>query len=378
MEITVRINKSIRFLIALTTVLFAGHRPSHAQDDPEVLRAVMIISHASTVDTNASDAVQGYLADLPVDLVVESSSQLTSDLYMLEALALGFAERHGAKVVFAADFAHQNRVLLYVSLPRVGTTMLRSIDCTDESVESRYEAVSMVIRGILQAMVKGGEIGVHEPAPLPEIKQDASTAKVEPDEKETLPPEESNPVPSPPPPPPRPWLGLTTACTLSMLSSEFLAVFGIRTGILGIINEHLRVFAAYRFTLPFKKVSDNLALDVYLHPVELGATLEWQIKDLSIATGGALLLDPVSWRVTPRTGNARERPDTIALRVGVAPHFSFGWLITNAAVFFLSVSCEIYIYQQKFKYDVGEQRTSLIDLWRLNPLLQAGLKFVII
>ncbi len=368
-----------RWIFTLIVLLVGGASRIVAAEETGQLKAVMIISNASEVDTDASDAVQGYLADLPVSLVVVSSGRLTSDLYTLEALAQEVADEHDAKVVFAADFAHQNRVLLYVSLPGVGTTLIRNIDCTDETVDSRFEAVAVIIRGILSAMVKGGEIGIHEPPPPPETTPEPAAEPPPPEKEADSASNTAKGTDSAAAQESDPRVDISTAYLLTILSDDVLMVHALRVSPTMYLGKWFRLFAAYRFTLPAVLKEQLLEIDIAPHPVELGLGFSKRWERIMFEGAAALVIDPMKCTSSPGMPGVTPAEGKITVRLGISPSLTVGLPITRRSLFFLAVSADIYFYQPVFKVRETADNTTrtVFKLWIASPGVHLGFRFTL-
>ena len=390
----------------------------------DTFKVAMLVSSASEEGEAAAAAIQSHLSDLPVELVIEKTEGISFDVVKLHTIVQEIAARVQSRVVFFADFRDPNRTVLFVSIPKVGTTLIRHIDCQDETLISRYEATAVIIRGILVAMLGGGEIGIHVPPVPPK-----DTVKEQP---ETAAPKETKPT--------SPKAGakkkasetessegeaagtsrrasrfqVETSYTLGLrFSDQELMTHALRIGFLRFVGKGAFLFAAYRFTLPFNDILEpnfNFAhtgedgqedtdtiivrygLTVALHPIEVGAGMRWQWGAVDLHLGAALMVDVISWRsilISRESDSSGISVDAdpspraeVGWRMGLSLHTAVGWRITDATTFYLAFLADFLAYKKDFKVSIGVSDNSpskwtLSKLNFINPGVQVGLRFTL-
>ena len=142
-------------LLALS-VLFLGLSITASGGAEDRHRVVMMISRGDPRAMQAVDAVNGHLADLPVDLTIEDVPAASRDLRVVNRLARDLASNSGAQTVFWVDISDPDQVFLYISTPEGGKTLVRSIDSENETFETRLDAMAVIVRASLQGIVQGG------------------------------------------------------------------------------------------------------------------------------------------------------------------------------------------------------------------------------
>jgi hypothetical protein len=385
----------------------------------DTFKVAMLVSSASEEGEAAAAAIRSHLSDLPVELVIEKTEGISFDVVKLHAVVQEIASRVQSRVVFFADFRDPDRTVLFVSIPKVGTTLIRHIDCEDETLSSRYEATAVIIRGILISMLGGGEIGIHvPPAPpqdavkaQPEVGAQKATKPVPPKAGEAKKDSEIQAAKE------KAALVSTrtsrfhidTSYTLGLrFSDRELMTHALRIGLLGFVGKRAFLFAAYRFTLPFSNrfsseikyreatETVNLLLTVSLHPIEIGAGTRWQWKTVDLHLGAALMVDVIYWRSTTvksdsqdeNTGTgitfdtSRSPHAALGWRMGISPHAALGWRITDATTLYIAFLADFLIYKKNFETTIEDTqnntyRGTLSELNFVNLGAQIGLRFML-
>lgn len=391
--------------VALTLALIGGGAlgglvPSPAEAQESSFRVALLVAEAEAEGAGAEAAIQSHLVDLPVDLVIERASGLAFEGVQLHSVAQDIAARLQSKAVFVADFRDPARIVLVVSIPKVGTTLIRHIDCAEETLSSRYEAAAVMIRGILVAMLGGGEIGIHAPpsppspveepdaappeeAPAPESPSETAPAKdeSEPEPKPVAPPVSPNETPS----------RFSAAAAYLMgfrFSEEQLMFHAIRFGVSATVFRQLRLHLAYRFTLPFNyDVSiigvdgpSSFLLQVSPHPIEVGGGWAWMRDAVSLRLGLAFVTDIVSWQSThfsgPLPSNVGPSVEDRGVRLAITPMASLGWVVSGSMVLYGAFSLDILLLRPRFQgYDPGGQLRTLSTARMFNPGVHLGVRF---
>ncbi len=333
--------------------------------------------------------IRNNLIDLPVELVVEQTEASSPDLFELHSKVQAIAERVRSRAVFFADFSDPDRTVLYVSIPKSGTTLIRHINCKEETLISRHTATAVIIRSIIVAMLGGGEIGIHvpsTPSPPPPVEPPPPPDSSVPKEKKAArkpPKKETSEVAKRR----ASRLQLETAYLGSLFFSEDqFAVHGLRSAVTGFPGSFAYLFAGYRLMMPFTNElsvgENNLRLCVSPHPIEVGIGGRISQSQLDLRLGGAFLLDLITWDVMTLTYDEDLEDDTLTrksdtgVRLALAPFVSAGWPISETMTIYLAVSAEFAIQTVIFKVKVTEDKArSLSETSFLNLSIQTGLRF---
>ncbi|MDD5309957.1 MAG: hypothetical protein PHU25_21785 [Deltaproteobacteria bacterium] len=311
-----------------------------AEDRPGV---VMIApGKADAVSEDASAAVKGQLSDLPVSFQVVRIDSWPPDLPSQIGLARSVARDTRASTVFWVDLSVPDQVFLYLSEPGGGRTLVRNIESRGERTEGRVEAMAVIVRTAVTALLEGGEIGVHAPPP-------------------------------PPPEPERPgMLEASVSYGLSFYSDEALLVHGARIGASVLPAEWARLFAAYRIEVPFRIENEQVAMDISPHPLEIGFAIRWRYGSVTLDGGAAFLSDWITWSASPKSDDVLATSPKSRWRGGISPFVLLGWSPVVFSMFYISVSIDALINEKKYVVRAGGGDIEVADPWSARPYFQAG------
>lgn len=319
----------------------------------EHLKALVIVNPTVPEEEAAFSVLKSHTSDLSVDLKAERVTELSTELKALDRYLKTAAESGRADIVMFCDFSDESSVVLYVSMPKLGTTLIRNIDAKNETVESRLEITAAVIRGILTTMAAGGEIGIHsdEHRAAPN-----AAASPDPNEKKVK------------------KVGLGTSYGIGIASDETSPAQSIRSSV-RLSAETIGVFVAYRTTLPLSKEDETLSLELCPHPVETGVWFSLKAGKTFFRLGAALVFDPITTKVIPKKQIAENKSNKTNFRFAISPLIAVeSYLVPHAFIRF-SISADIFIYQDDFFVTQGENKTAFFGFWPVSPLFQIGFGF---
>ena len=332
------------------------------------LRAVMMLKTAPEMSETTTLALKGYLADLAVDLLVESSENVPHDFDAQYVYFAELASERKADIVFYIDFSAATYATLYVCLPESGTTLIRHIDCSEETPEGRFEVVGVIIRGLLAAMSTGGEIGIH----IPEVAEPPTPVQENTPESDSVDRDAcvSGPVSA------RPLVrfGVKAGYGLGIASRDIPVVHNFRLAV-GAKISVLRIFAAYRVTMPMNKEDEQVSLSLYPHPISLGVGYEKSFSKWTVLLGLEGIVDPLSWKIVPKSDTALPETGHLTIRGTVTPFFLADWTLSTQTSLYLGVSLDIYVYQPTYNLRVDGQAVPFLSLWTFSPFVQIGVGF---
>ena len=317
---------------------------------------------APPVSAGSFAVLQGHTADLPVELTTETLPGLSTDLKALNRYFRTAAEQNLADIIFFSDFSDAGQVVLYVSMPKLGTTLIRNIDAANETLESRFEITAVVIRGILTVMIEGGEIGVHMSEPPPPVPAPTALQPPPPTETEKSPDklfvEDVR-------------LVLESSVGLGWISEDTSLVQSFR-GALRVPIKTMGIFAGYSGTLPADKEDDLLYLELTSHPIELGFWASFQKKNLVIRLGASFVFDILTVTSIPKADAVERETRSTSYRLAAAPFISADWYIAPRAFLSLALVAHINLYQNAFYIQEDDVRTEYLSLWPVMPMVQLG------
>jgi hypothetical protein len=331
-----------------------------SSDAPPLAVVALVLSAEGGAATDAlAGAVQAQVSDLPVRLVIERLITFPPTLPAQVAMAAEIAARLAAGTVFWLDVSVPDRVFVFLAEPGGSRVLVRAVDAIDEA--ERVESVAVIVRGLAQAVLDGGTIGIAPPAPPPPEPPAASL------------PAEPAVVPPPPPAPARAWLGLQLAYEADFFTDQVSALHGLAAGLVFHLHENWSVFAAYRILGPAEVSGGGIDLDVSRHPMELGARFRWPLGDWDV---GASLYGVVDYLTrdagTGSSGMQVTAPEGAWLGgLGLLVHGSYR--IAGSFRMFLDAGIDVFVNGVEYVVDTGAGRTMLLGSWYVCPRVLLGL-----
>jgi hypothetical protein len=364
---------------AATDAVGRADAPVAAADDPtddptmsvgataEVTRVLMLVASDREAESRtAVEAVAAMLADLPVVLDVEWVASLDPRFREQLAATRESAVRRGARIAFWVDPATAGEVLIFVAEPGGGRVLVRMIDTEGEPDESLADIVATILRGTVEALVQGGEIGVRAPPPPP-----PPVVVVAPPPPPPPPP----PVAAPPPPvaPPGPAvLELAGAYLPYLHDGGGSVVHGVRLALGWRPIDRLQVRLAYRFVVPFERENDLAALALSPHPFELGLLAHWSWGPWRLGVGGSLAVDVLTWSLSPRRDTVRAVGATSRGLAAVSPEVEFGWWPSGSYGLVVALGADVVFNDSASVIATASGPSVLVDPWPVRPFLRIG------
>jgi hypothetical protein len=350
----------IGLLVLVACVAGASGPAAASSSDASPLTVVaLVLSAEGGAATDAlAGAVQAQVSDLPVRLVVERTAGFPPTLPAQVAMAAEIAARVAAGTVFWLDVSVPDRVFIFLAEPGGSRVLVRAVDATEEA--ERVESVAVIVRGLVQAVLDGGTIGIAPPAPPPPEPPAASL------------PAEPAVVP-PPPAPARAWLGLQLAYEADFFTDQITALHGLAAGLVFHLQENWSVFAAYRILGPAEVSGGGIDLDVSRHPMELGARFRWPLGDWDVGAGLYGVVDYLTRDAGTRSSGMQvTAPETAWLGgLGLLVHGSYR--IAGSFRVFLDAGIDVFVNGVEYVVDTGAGRTMLLGSWYVCPRVLLGL-----
>jgi len=257
------------------------------------------------------------------------------------------AENTDAVAVFWSDLSLPDQVFIYIAEPGGGRILVRSVESEGEEKEGRTEAMAVIVRYAVKAMLEGGEIGVHSPPP--------------PAEKKAVKPSG--------------WVDVAVSYGLSMYSGEQPVLHGARVAASVRVFRWVRVFIGYRIEASMDFESESVAMNLKPHPMEAGFSLRIDRKHWKLDGGAALIVDRLTWSMTAkREGIGFVTPYGRWL-AAVSPYVSIGWSPTSFSTLFFSVAADIYFNERDYVAETVGGTEKVAAPWRVRPYFQLGALF---
>ncbi|MCP4601149.1 MAG: hypothetical protein GY847_11595 [Proteobacteria bacterium] len=349
-------------------LLFVSNQTFADEADPTeyIPKITMIALREQNDDFQAViEILEAQLSDLDVEFNIEWIEAFTGGLRTQAEVAKDLGEKTGARVVFWADLSVDDQIFLYFAEPGGKRILVRTIEFEQDQQDGRLEVMAVIVRTVIEAIAKDGEIGVTSPV-----------EKQEP--KPTLPPD---PVPEPPPkqtlPDSKHQFGLSAAYGLTMYDLSPFFIHGARLATGLCIAGWADLFVAYRFQIPFEAENDLIAMELRPHPFEVGFAGRIKFKNFYVDIGAAILNDLLSWSVRSKIGDKIEPMEgTFRWLVAASPFAKLSWSPSNTYKLYFSIGADAYFNEtpSTVKRTNGDKET-VVDPMHVKLYLQIGAMF---
>lgn len=337
-------------LPAMVLGLLLAMVPSGASagDEPEV---ILIASH-ETEEASASmaDAVGGQLSDLPVTFRVEWVDGFEPLMASQVDEARALAKHSDAVAVIWSDLSDPSQVFIYIAEPHGERILVRSVEPEGEVMPMLVEALAVIVRYAVEAMIEGGEIGIKPP---PVVK------------KELIEKPSHGPA----------RLGVAVSYALSLYGPDQPLLHGARVALEVGIYRWLRGYIGYRIQ-PSMRFGDHLlSMTMNTHPMEIGIGMRIEKGQFRFEGGAGVVLDRLTWTVTPRDASIVATPPSARWLLGVSPYVSVGWAPRWFASMYFAVSLDIYGNEKRYVVASDVESWTVVAPWVVRPLFQLGGSF---
>jgi hypothetical protein len=347
----------------VATVLAIGAIPSAAAADEAVSSVVVLL--ASTQSPGALDplllGIRAQVSDLPVSLVMEEVTELPPSLPDQVALASRLALRDSAVAVFWLDLFRPGRLFIYLAEPGGSRVLVRAVEAS--TGVAGIEAVAVIVRGLVQAIIEGGTIGV----------QPASTHMTA-----TAAPGPPLPAMTPSPSPSMPWLSVQLALALDFRFKQAPVQAGLDAGLLLSPHENWTIFADYRLLTGAQTPSADIDLEVSRHPMTVGVRVQWPFGAWDIGASLFGVLDYVTEEAVVHSSRLTvTKSDAVWLGgVGLLAHGS--WRATPVLRLFVNAGLEVYTSTLEYVVELSGGPAVLLSSLPVCPRILVGVSLDVI
>jgi hypothetical protein len=318
---------------------------------------VMIAERRSEAETApVLRAVQSQLSDLAVALqlvwVDELPAAMPDQIVAAEQIARG----SHAVAVFWCDLRAADRIYLYFAAPKGGRVLVRELSGAGEG--GLAEALAIIVRSSVEAVLAGGEIGVVVAPPPPEAK----------------PEDEGVTAPKPPPPSgPGRVLALTVGYGMDVLSGQRPAVHAVVLGLEVRLAGPLSVEFGYLFSFPFTQEESQVELTLRRHPAWLGLRGAWLTGDVARSASLWLQMDVVTEEVRALSPAVEVEAEGTEVLFSLVPLLRAGYVFADRFELFVAAGADIPF--RRVRYVVGSPTGPLeiFATWPVRPRLMVGL-----
>jgi len=313
-----------------------------SSEPPAAVVVVLVGPQADDPALRALPAVEGQISDLPILLEFEPVARMTGGPAMQTAVVRAAAQKHRAIAVLWAERTRQHEVFLHVADPTGERILSRGIRADGHA---GYEALGIIGRGFLRALVEGGTIGVRV---APVVAQPPSVV------------------------PPDLGVGIVAAVQTSWTGDSVVAAMDM--GLALALTRRWSVLASYGFAYPWRAKAGALVLDLQSHPTSVGVRYSGSSDGFGLGFSLPVTLDYLVRRAHSRssavipTGTkawwlASFSP-TVRGRVGLGTHMDL----------YVDLGVEILVNQVEFAISTAEGNKVAYTPWRVRPRGVVGLE----
>ncbi len=354
-------------IIAIEAFSFTATAESVEQEDTP--RVVMLATRDSEeASLGVIRAVKGHLSGLSVRFEVEWKDKPPESLHRNTRAASDIADRTDALIVFWCDLSLTEDVYLFISDRGQRHILVRRLDVGEAEV--RYESLAVIVYSVVDAILRGGKIGVVPPEPPPEPKI------VSPPVEET----ETGPLPEVPEKTPTDVpagreFSLQLGYDLRAHSEAQVLLNGFYLGAsLGIIP-HLYFFGGYTFSQPVTVDSEQVQFELQPHPIAMGIGLKWGINRFRIGAALSFAMDYVV-QETKKTDGVLPIDNEYFI-VSTSPIITSAFKLFRQIYVHLKLGVQFDLTGVEYKESDARDAPISCTPWRVIPWVQAGFIFFI-
>ena len=299
-------------------------------------------------------AVQAQLSDVSVALHVIWVDALASDLPSQISKAEEVAKGSAAVAVIWCDLVRADRIYLYFAAPSGGRVLVREL--AGSGTGGMAEALAIIVRSSVEAVLAGGEIGTVVPPKPKEEESDkrpqSAVAKVKDEGR----------------------LAVTAAYELDVMSTSNLAVHAAAVALSLRLGDHVSLGVGYALSGLLEAETDGAFLKLRRHPVWIGGSVFGRAGRVRLGLDLAFQLDVVTERtrataagVVPANGGHEVEPSIVPMfrvAVTVIPHLEL----------FVAAGADIALRRTRYLVDTPDGSVELLTTWPVRPRVIAGLE----
>jgi hypothetical protein len=352
-------------LFMVTVPARAGGEPGRAAPSGKTVVMVAPTTEATKLK-ELGQAVKSQLVDTPATLRTALHNNFPKDLSGRLAVAREAAKKHRAVAVFWYEQPGPGEHYLFVFDPAGGRLLVRIVNPAASG--GGTETVANIVRASVQALLKGGQIGVRMPAPRPTARP---------------------PPPRPPEPvlftrpkakhvPARRWLGVELGYAYQAYATEQPALNGMWAGLAVHLHRNWSVYTGYHLYQTVT-ISGAFAFSKFRrHPVTAGARFRWPVGRWEVGCSASVLLDYVTHNTREAepagemgVSSSGKKGDLI---VAGSALFRFGFRIVDRLRLVGRVGAEFGFNNKRYVVKGEQFGETLLTPWPVRPRLEVGLE----
>jgi hypothetical protein len=322
---------------------------------------LMLVGEPDSEDTRATVmAVSSQLSDVEAELVIRSVDTLPADFDGALRLFGSLTSSRDVAAVFWIAREASGAAVLFLFEGNGSRALLRRVETEAEGETARGEALAVIVRMSLEALLRGGRIGVSvdemDAAPPVPVATRAAVVVPPPSEKEGA---------------KRRWFRVGAAYLLLVRSTDHPAVSGGDLSVAMSPVPNLAVGVAYTFLQRIEAADDRAALSLARHPLRIGLRGSLRRSAIELGLSLDLVMDWSTFevKVGPRLTGAVDLRDFF---VGLLPAFDLGVVVVSRIILFASLGVEVDLPALSYGYRLDGQRVVLANAWEAQPRLLIG------
>jgi hypothetical protein len=350
-------------LTALVLAATAGAASAAAAEDPRATDGASgTVVMLGELDQGAEvrkivRAVEGQLADLDVRLHVVWREGLPGELPDQIDVAEQVAREVGALAVFWCDRGHSDRIFLYFAAPQGGRMVAREL--TGSGPGGAVEALAIIVRSTVEAVLDGGEIGVVV-APGADRDQAASSTAREATTARAI--EER-----------RNRLALDAAYELTIRSNAYPTDHGVWLGLRLQLGALLHCGLGYTIAFPTAVRAWGAELELRHHPAQAWVGWGRLVGVVRLVLSLGLRIDPVTERIGANAAGVRVNERGHEVIFSALPTARASYLVGERMELFVSFGVELPFNDVRYVLDGPDGPLVVRDDWAVRPRALVGL-----
>ena len=336
--------------VAGTLLLASLAAPAAGQEAQEGLPRVVLIAADELQETAPLvPAVRSQLSDLEVVFQLHTVEEFPAQLAEQLQLAREMARTENAIAVFWLDRTTHDQVFLFLTGESGDRVLVRELAEMDEP--GRHEALAIIVRSSVDAMLRGGRIGIEH---VPAESTASAPAGTKPATAGVL------------------SVGLSFALKSHSGTHPALAGLDIRIGLQ--VYRSLSVLVGYTFVQPMEVEGSTASARILRHPARIGVGLSWSLGAFRLGPSLCLVVDYTTARAHDLAAGLTAIEDVGNLVLGLAPAAEIGLSLSRWSELLVQLEGEVPLNGRRYVVDAGGGREVLLEPWRFRPGLLIGFR----
>ncbi|MCU0664970.1 MAG: hypothetical protein MUC50_21940 [Myxococcota bacterium] len=343
-----------------------------AQAEPREPQRLFIVVPQELQSELASivDAVESQLVDTEVAVWTVPIPTAPASLEEQVIAARALAKHESCLAVLWCEW-QATRITLYSMEAGQERILVREI--AEPEARSRAEAISIIVRASVTALLLGQHVGVEARAALAEerasedAKEQATAAAIH----DALPQPRALEYDTAKETPSVSWQ-VEAAYSLVAHSAQFPALSGLAVGFSAKFAAHGLVFVQYLIEQPLLTRGQTSTLEVWRHPVGLGLGWSWGFPKLELDLRAAVLADFATYASFDAAAGYEGVGEGMDVLLSLVPSVRLSYAALHRVHLFVSLGAEIPLKRLEFEEMTRTGPRTVLASWPALPLFQAG------